>query len=36
MRYDLQTRPSRFKAAKTLLALARLKGLWSPAKPEAA
>jgi len=29
LRYDLQMRPSRFKPGKTLLDLARLRGLWS-------
>lgn len=35
IRYDLQVRPSRFEAGKTLLALARLRGLWSATRPEA-
>ena len=35
MRYDLRMRPSRFKPGKTLLDLARLKGLWSEPSPEA-
>jgi glycosyltransferase involved in cell wall biosynthesis len=34
LRYDLQVRPSRFKPGKTLLALARLRGLWSAPSPE--
>lgn len=36
LRYDLQVRPSRFKPGKTLVALARLRGLWSAPSPEAA
>ena len=36
VRYDLQTRPSRFKPGKTLLSLARLRGLWPPPSPEVA
>jgi glycosyltransferase involved in cell wall biosynthesis len=36
MRYDLRMRPSRFKPGKTLLALARLKGLWSAPSLEVA
>jgi glycosyltransferase involved in cell wall biosynthesis len=36
LRYDLQVRPSRFKPGKTLLSLARLRGLWPPATSEAA
>jgi glycosyltransferase involved in cell wall biosynthesis len=37
LRYDLQTRPSRFRAWKTFVALARLPGsLWSSPGPEAA
>jgi glycosyltransferase involved in cell wall biosynthesis len=36
LRYDLQTRPSRFRPGKTLLSLARLRGLWSPPSPEVA
>jgi hypothetical protein len=35
LRYDLQVRPSRFKPGKTLLSLARLRGLWSSPSPEA-
>jgi len=35
LRYDLQVRPSRFKPGKTLLSLARLRGLWSAPSPEA-
>ena len=35
IRYDLRMRPSRFKPGKTLLDLARLKGLWSKPSPEA-
>jgi len=36
LRYDLQARPSRFEPGKTLLSLARLRGLWSPPSPETA
>lgn len=36
LRYDLQVRPSRFKAGQTFLSLARLRGLWSVQSPEAA
>jgi glycosyltransferase involved in cell wall biosynthesis len=36
LRYDLQVRPSRFKAGKTFMSLARLRGLWSVPSPEAA
>lgn len=35
LRYDLQARPSRFKPGKTVLSLARLRGLWPPRSPEA-
>lgn len=36
-RYDLQTRPSRFRPLRTLVSLARLpRSLWSPPGPEAA
>lgn len=35
LRYDLQVRPSRFKPGRTLISLARLRGLWSPPSPEA-
>ncbi len=36
LRYDLLMRPSRFKPGKTLLGLARLKGLWTTPRTEAA
>ena len=36
VRYDLQVRDSRFKPGKTLLDLARLRGLWTTPTPEAA
>lgn len=34
MRYDLQVRPSRLRAGKTLLGLARLRRLWPGPSPE--
>lgn len=36
IRYDLRMRPSRFKPGRTLLALARLRGIWSAPSPETA